>query len=105
LQERLDALKFDQIVVEDHCYQEAEVKSQGLEAELIDQGANHETLEDYKEEAGYMRYIRENAAYLQGLKDGMALLAFAVGDGKIKLYDTDLYKLVEIDPGSFQALK
>lgn len=91
--DRLEELNFEAIVEEIDIYQEYKAKYQQLASECVNPDAGREKLEEYQETLDYIQFIRENAAYMQGLKDGLGLSAFAAGSSQIKLYGSDVYKL------------
>lgn len=95
--ERLDELQFESIVEENEIYQEYKARYQRLAEQCTAPEAGQEVLAECEETLNYIQFIRENAAYMQGLKDGLALSAFGIGNARIKLYGSDIYKFSGLD--------
>lgn len=93
LAERINKLDTENILQNHTGYQESLSKYQRLQKQNLKPEADFETVDEIESCRNFMRQLCENAAYLQGMKDGLSLLAFAGTDKPLTLFGAETFCL------------
>lgn len=86
-----NAFQFDEILKGHSEYQENMQSWQQAMERLAAVDGTGETLKVLKESSDMIRSHQKEAAYMQGVKDGLSLLWFSVGAEPLTLFSTENY--------------